>query len=349
MKLFIFLLIFTACSSTKNVEVKREDVQKSNESLLADFNIDEKVIEKFNTPPESEVIEEKHSKPEIQKPIKKPLPEKKFITPKQSIKKEEKKDSIYPENFPEKLKKFDVNTENFWKNLNPVYIENETLVLDIGYLGVSTGTIEIKTMPKTKVNNLDVYHYHAEIHTADFYSYLYEVHDFCDSYLDVRTMNPVKFSLIQRQSSQDVDALQLFDQSKMEVVSLYKRVSKEKDTVKKKKREKSIPLRYQDPFSVFQFLRALPLKVGDHYEIPVVNKGDVELIVIDVEGIEDIKSILGTKQSIKITALSKHKSKRVKSAKMFFWYTNDEKRILLKFQADTKIGKVDGTLKEYDS
>jgi hypothetical protein len=50
-------------------------------------------------------------------------------------------------------------------------------------MGVSTGKITIKTKASTRIGDEEVFHVNARVKTADFYSYLYEVDDMCDSYI----------------------------------------------------------------------------------------------------------------------------------------------------------------------
>lgn len=346
MKALLLIVLISCSSSPKLKPVKDSYSEKRNNELLEDFDVEKKILKKF------EVKEEvKAEKPKVQlsekektfTKVKKSSPirtEKKVAKPKAISPK-----SLYPEDYPEKLRDFDNKSAKFWNSYKPIFFVGEEIVLDVFYLGVSTGTITIKTKEESVLGSEKVYHFHAQVETADFYSYLYEVNDITDTYVSKTTHSPLKFSLIQRQSSQMIDALQLFDVEKLKVFSLYKRETKDKK--KKKKREKHIPIRYQDPFSVFYYLRGLPLKMKDHYEIPLVNKGDVELLVADVVKRESIKTKIGKKAAIKLAVETKHKGKTIKGGKMFFWYSDDSERVLLKFEADTKIGKVNGKIQKY--
>ena len=326
---------------------------------MKDFEVKENVLEKFkqdtNTVKNAPKVTEskrmsdepkKITRVRIDKKPKKKLKstvKKKKITKPVAEKKEVK--SIYPEDYPERLKTFDKKSKKFWDQFNYTAFVGEELVLDISYLGVSTGKITISTKNNTQIGGKEVFHLHARIKTADFYSYLYELDDYCDSYVTEKDFRPLKFSLIQRQSKQDIDDLQLFDHEEMKTYAFYKRVTKEK--TKKKKVEKFIPLYFQDPLSVMYFVRGLPMKEGASYDIPIVNKGTVEVLNATIEKRETIQTKIGEKKAVKIKIYTKHKGKTIEGGNMSFWYSDDDKRIFLRFEAKIKIGSVSGEIHSY--
>ena len=131
----------------------------------------------------------------------------------------------------------------------------------------------------------------------------------------------------------------------MKTYAFYKRVTKEK--TKKKKVEKFIPLYFQDPLSVMYFVRGLPMKEGASYDIPIVNKGTVEVLNATIEKRETIQTKIGEKKAVKIKIYTKHKGKTIEGGNMSFWYSDDDKRIFLRFEAKIKIGSVSGEIHSY--
>src|SRR5690606_26329039 len=98
--------------------------------------------------------------------------------------------------------------------------------------------------------------------------------------------------LVQRESKQDIDDLQLHDRDLLKTFWFYKR-KKEDGSIKEKKEEKFIPYFSVDPFSVLFFYQGLPLANGDVYEIPLINKGKILIFKSQVEGRETIKTSKG--------------------------------------------------------
>src|SRR5690606_21584223 len=105
--------------------------------------------------------------------------------------------------------------------------------------GVTAGKIVISLEKDAEVGGRPVHHINARLKSAPFYRYIYELDDSIDTYVLKDTKMPVKFSLIQRESSQDVDDLQLFDQENHKAYWYWKR--KTKDGERKRQREEFIP------------------------------------------------------------------------------------------------------------
>ena len=325
-----------------------------------DFKVDKKVLEKFkevkNKPKEEKKVQEVKEDEPIEEKV---IPPKKTKNPKKVVKKKpvknkpnkkKKKKTLkqvfqYPPEYKEELKALDKESEKFWYKYQPILFEGEKMILDISYGGVSTGKITINTLSSTKLGEEDVFHINTRIKTADFYSYLYELDDYCDSYLTKKDFRPLKFSLIQRESSQDIDDLQLFDLNELKTYSFYKRVTSEKE--KKSKKVKTIPRYFQDPFSVIYFLRGLPMDIGNSYVIPLVNQGKVEILSAKVERKEVLSTKIGEREAYVLKIFTKAKGKTIKGGEMTFWFSTDEKRIFLKFKAKIKLGSINGEILEY--
>lgn len=252
----------------------------------------------------------------------------------------------YPEEFPEKLKDFDKDSAKYWGDFKPVLFAGEKTVLNITYMGINTGKITISTRSPSKMGKEPVYRLHARIKTSSYYSYLYEVDDYCDSLVRQSDFLPRKFSLIQRESGQNIDDLQLFDLESFKTISLYKRETKKK--TKKKKKIKPIPRYFQDPLSIVYFIRGLPMDKEATYKIPVANQGDVEEFTVRTGKKETISTELGEYKAHLLEIETKAKGKTIKGGQMKFWYSADTKRIFLKFEAEIKIGSIKGEIESYE-
>lgn len=358
----LFFLVFYSCSGTslKNLFGTKEDSKQRNEKLLKDFELEKEVMEKFAVKKEvSPTSEEKKTSTAKKKPSPKKLPKKskkrtakkKKESPKQEIIESNKQEMVeavghkYPADFPEDLKDLDYESEKYWSKYEPFLIRGERAIFAIKYGIISTGNITIETMADTVIGDQETYHFQARLKTSDYYSYLYELDDLIDSYVRKTDFLPLKFSLIQRESSQDVDDLQLFDLESLQNYSFYKRVTKEK--TKKEKNIKTIPRFFQDPLSIMYFVRGLPMVEGATYSIPFANKGKIEMLEAGVAGIESVSTKIGTHQAYKVIMHTEHEGKTLKGGDMTFWFKKDETRIFLKFQAKIKIGSISGDILEY--
>lgn len=365
--------MLSSCSSTFKNWMGEEETKDRNEKLLEDFKVENDILNKF---------EEKEAKktPEVAKKqgaTKKMLPEKKeklkaepirtAIRPKPGRKlkkktplKVEKKAKVvkekaakpvvpaskYPEKFPKKLEDLDLESEKFWSHFTPYIFDREKIVLGISYMGVTTGKITVRSYLNKMIGNQNVYHINARVKTSDYYSYLYKVDDICDSYVTKDLFKPLKFSLIQRETSQNIDDLQLFDHDRMKTFTFYKRETKKK--TKKKKREKFVPYYFQDPLSVLYFVRGLPFEKGKEYKVPIVNQGKVEILSARLDKFETINTNIGKRKAFKVSIHTKTKGKTIKGGDMHFWFSADEKRVFLKLKAKISIGTITGEIEKYE-
>ena len=355
----IIFLFFIGCASSQKLFLdETESVSKRNETLVKEeFKEEAAVFKKFKE------IKPKSEKKKVQlnkapgprtggpppKTHRKLLPKKKKAKKTKAKKLEEVTSqglSNYPADYPDDFIDFDERSEKFWHDFSPVLFTGEKAVLNVTYLGVDTGKIIISTKEDTVLGENPAFHVHARVKTASFYSYLYEVDDYCDSFIKKDNFIPLKFSLIQRQSSQNIDELQLFDRDHLTVYSFYKRVTEDKK--KKKKTTELTPRFFQDPLSFIYFLRGLPMKVGAEYVFPIVNKGEVEILSAKVEKKEFLETKIGKKEAFRLKIFSGHKGDTIKGGSMLFWFSADAKKIFLQFNAEIKIGSIKGKIESYE-
>lgn len=371
MKVLSYLTLILFMCSCSNIKWSSffdddNDNSKRNEKLMKSFEVEDDVMSKFEVKKEEKPVEKtealvveevkkvdkvenklktnktratvkKLSAKKTTKTIKKPV--------KNIVKKSLPNKLKFPQDYPDKLKTIGSRAKANWKKYKPVFFEGEKVFMDINYMGVSTGRIIISTLDPIFIGDKKAYHFNAKVKTASYYRYLYELDDTVDSYFGVDNLLPLKFSLIQRETDKDVDDLQLFDHEELKTYSFYKKVTPKK--TKKKKRTKYIPSHYVDPLSIIYFLRGLPMKKGSSYEIPIMNQGKIIMLNTRVMGTTQIDTKIGKKQAYMMKANTKYSGDTLKSGDMTFWFSADEKRIFLKFEAEIKIGSITGDIEKY--
>lgn len=251
----------------------------------------------------------------------------------------------YPADYPKEYIQYDKKSKDIWSKFNPFFFKGEQTIMSVTYLGVTAGYITISSKNVMNINDKVAYNYHARFKSSDSYSYFYWLDDQLNTFVEKDTFLPIKYSLIQREKKQDVDDLQLFDFQKLRTYTFYKRVKK--DSNKNEKLNVYIPKYAQDSFSALQFVRGLPLKKGDRYEFPVITRGKVWLLKVEVAGTETVEVMDKDVSAIKIKAETHFPGVLKKSGDIYFWYSNDDARRLLKFQAQVKIGALKGEVVDY--
>jgi hypothetical protein len=334
-----FILIFLLSGCAWNKDGLRPDFE-NEEDMLESFEVPEnlskfkKIPQEVEIPPVSEVPEE-DKKVEV---TKKKAPKK----PKPLVKKASTK---LPDDYPPEFLEYDKNYKRYWKDFNPRVYPGEETEIDIQYLGVTAGKVLLVTRKDKMVGEVEVYHFYAKLKSAPFYSFIYSLEDVVQVYVDQKRFLPLRYELIQRESKQDVDDLQIFDLEERKTYHWYKRIKEGKTT------EKEItaytPEFFLDSFSALFFVRGLPLIQGDTYEFPVITRGKLWLINLKVSGVETISIQNKDYQAIRIEAETRFPGALSKKGNVTFWYENNERRNILKFQAEVKIGTVSGVMSRH--
>ena len=134
--------------------------------------------------------------------------------------------------------------------------------------------------------------------------------------------------------------MQLNDREQMKTFWFYKQKTSE-GKLRNKEKNGFIPYFSIDPFSVLFFYQGLPMKTGDVYEIPLINKSKILILKSHVEGREKIDTEIGKNiKAIRVHATTKYTGETLKDGDLYFWFSDDNKRTLLKAQAKIKIGSV---------
>ena len=89
------------------------------------------------------------------------------------------------------------------------------------------------------------------------------------------------------------------------------------------------------------------MKDGDIYHIPVINKGKMLMLKAEIEGREEIDTAIQDNQkAIRVHATTKYTGETLKDGDLYFWFSDDKYRKLLKAQAKIKIGSVTADIAE---
>lgn len=252
-----------------------------------------------------------------------------------------------PEDYPKQFIEYDKKAEGVWDIFKPKVFLDEAHIFEVSYLGITAGTIRIETRKPVKIADEPAYHFKVLLKSADYYNYIYKLNDTLESYVRIRDFMPLKYKLVQRESGQEVDDLQVFDYETQKTTFWYRKLKKGKE--KKEKKEKYIPHYFQDSFSGLQFVRGLPLKLGEKYQFPIVTRTKVWIMTLEIVNTLDKITVAGqTFSAIKIKAETHFPGVLKKRGDIIFWFSNDEYRRLLKFEAKIKIGSVKGHLVKYE-
>ena len=246
----------------------------------------------------------------------------------------------YPEDYPSIYQKYDQTSAAIWSKYRSSIYVGEKIVIRLSSLGVKAGTVSMVVRPNEKIAGQTAYYLSARLKSAKFYSYIYKLDDSLHTFVDSSHFLPIKYSLTQRESGQSVDDLQLFDRKELKTHFWYKRIKNKK--TKEEKKSAYIPRYALDSFSALYFIRGLPLKDGDSYQIPIVTRAKIWLMKVKVEKRELIEVNGQNYRSIRINAVTHYPGVLKRRGNITFWFADNNYRDFLKFRAKIKIGSVHG-------
>ncbi len=340
--LLIFLLLF-GCSGNP-IKLGADESEK----IEGTFDLSDKDLKQFAG---TETVQKKAAKKVVVSKKKKTLKKNTKSAPEATVSKEKTSSAVnnaLPEDYPEKFVEYDKRSKKYWDMFKPSVRLGEKLRIRVKYAFFTVGDAVIENLGIKKLFGQDVIHSQVRIKSADYYSAIYSLNDVLDSYVSVKTFTPLKYSLIQRESRQDVDDLQLFSQTELKTHYWYRRLKKSTNYEKKTKKEAYIPKYFLDTFSGFFFLRGLPLDKLKVVEFPVVSRAEVDIMQLTYMGVDKIEIMNKEVVAWKVKAEAKLHGKLQKKGDLIFWYAADGDHRLLKFEGKVKIGSVKGELIEYE-
>lgn len=348
----VAILILSGCSSKSKDKDFQKSLDKPNEATpQVQVEAPVKLLEKFEveaapsgtkaeTPP-VKVATTTNKKNGSTLPAQKPVKTVKPVAVKPPLPlTQDTPVSKLPADYKPQLITVNGKAEKVWKLYKPNHFVDQKMFLDIHYLGMTVGKIMVANRGKKTINGKEVWHFHSRFKSAPFYSKIYELDDTVDTYVTTDQFLSIRYSLIQRESKQDVDDLQLHDRDQMKTFWFYKQ-KKSDGTIRNKEKNTHIPYFSIDPFSVVFFFQGLPLKNNDVYEIPIINKAKILILKAEVEGREEIDTeIRSNQKAIRVHATTQYSGETLKSGDMYLWFSDDEKRTLIKAQAKISLGSV---------
>jgi hypothetical protein len=341
-KIIVFLIMI-ACSSSKDGKSnneKKEDLTKVK--VEEEVFLDDTLSKKFGATGKKKKAAKKSNSQNI-----------KVTPPKKQISKNSNKELVKKEinneeakELKTKFQEWDSESKKIWDQFNHQTVRvGERQLLHVSYLGFSAASVEIVVHPKAVINKSNVYHFSARAKSSDYYSWIYELDDLVNTYVSANKFLPVKYSLVQDESSKKVYDIQLHDRDALMTHFRYKRLKDGKE--KRKSLDKPIPFYHQDLFSSFFFIRGLPLKKNDVYKIPTTTKGKTWILKVKVLDHEEVT--IGDKdwKAKKVSVITEYDGELAKRGDTTIWLSDDKYRAFLKFESEVKIGSIKGEIKEY--
>jgi hypothetical protein len=200
----------------------------------------------------------------------------------------------------------------------------EKLTFKAKLFGIPAGWQILQTLNMERLNGRDVIHVKSTSQTNDFFSRIYYFSDSRESYIDADTLSPILYR-------KDITDRKFKAHVEIEFNSGIALVRE-----KGKTRRIEVPPDVQDELSMLFLVRVRTIEPGKLYTFPLLLRKGVQTITVRMIGREELKTVLGKVWTVVLSSSNGHK----------LWLTDDERRIPVKIEAHTRLGKVVGVLEE---
>ena len=216
------------------------------------------------------------------------------------------------------------------KDLEPLPIRvGEILTYRVKIAGMSAGKQVATVVQQTVLDGHGVYHLTSESRTSSLFAKLYHFRDSKESYITTNQLYPVRFMKTLEDRSY---------QARVEVNFYCENGSAEYSNNEEDK-EIQLPIGTQDELSMVYFVRSKDLQIGRPYAFPLLVKDTAQVVVLTPY----------RREMMKTAALGRVETTALRTSHGYLiWLTNDAHRIPVRIEAETRIGKLVGTLERVD-
>jgi Protein of unknown function (DUF3108) len=215
----------------------------------------------------------------------------------------------------------------------------EKLAYDVSWSSfITAGTATLSVQEKKPSYESVAYYIVAEGQPTALLSKLYELYYKADTLLDAYSLLPQRGSVFSREGKRQRMKITKFNH-KANTARYEVRTG---DVVEK---DLKISAGSQDPLGAIYMLRAVTLKAGDRFSVPICDAGETYTIDIAVAAPEPVKSRLGEVRAWRITP-SLPKDRDTGARRLTLWLSDDARRLPVRMEAQLAVGSFDLTLRD---
>lgn len=215
----------------------------------------------------------------------------------------------------------------------------EKVVHEVSYFKVSAGELTLKVDPFVYVNGKKSYSFVTSVESNSVFSSFYSVKDRAETLVDFESMVPTVFTLAVDESGQVRNAKARFDHEKNHAYFFEKKITKKKGLEEKNIDWEILPFS-QNVYSASFYMRLFKWDIGKEYAFRVAN--DKDNIVFKGKALrkEKIKTPAGEFNTIVIKPEFTIRGVFSPVGDIFFWLTDDDRKLIVKIESKIKIGTV---------
>lgn len=238
-------------------------------------------------------------------------------------------------------------TPNRRPSFDPIWV-GEKVWMDVTWLNTKAGEFLLEVHPFKEMEGRKVYHIKGSARTSDLFSLIYKAEDWVESYVDYEGWFPYKFVLHGDETKHIRNNLELFDHAaKKQYVHIHDNRVQTKEIQEEKGFKDLTPLS-QDSLSALYYVRIHPMPNGAVIRFPMTTAGSQWETILTVLGREEVATKMGYKKAIKTKVETRFNGMMQQQGDAFIWFSDDDRKFVLRFEAKVRIGWVAGIAKQIE-
>ena len=202
---------------------------------------------------------------------------------------------------------------------------------------VGSGWIEVKEI--VAVGDRPAYHIEVHGQTNEVLSAIYPIHDIMHSYVDVETLEPIRFEKSQREGHYRAEEVVTFDRQR--------RLATYHSLLNQSTKEIPLPEDFQDLISAFYWFRRQPIHPERALEANLYTDEKIYQTRIEVSRPMPLELLKrGTFSCLRVEPKASFKGLLVKRGRLWAYVTADERRLPLLLQTTTPWGPMSAVIDE---
>ncbi len=234
------------------------------------------------------------------------------------------------------------NSEGFNAQRRPAvdpFRVGEKVVHSVRYFAAEAGQLTLEVKPFVQVNENKSYNFFIGLKTSSLFSKFYSVDDYVETYMDYEDLIPHVFKLNVRETGKLSHANSFFDHKNLKARYWEKKYT-QKNGEEIIKKEWDLQTFSQNAFSGIFYMRIFNWKIGQQYSFRVAD--DEKNVVFKGTALqkEKLNTEAGEFNTIKIKADILSRGALTQSGNVYFWISDDDRKLVLRIEAEIKIGKL---------
>jgi len=213
-----------------------------------------------------------------------------------------------------------------WRKIdNRAFRAGEKLTYTVKWKGVAGGTSVMEVKKIAKISGRDAYYATLYTRSSKFLDTFYKIRDRLESYIDKDGIFTWKQKKKLRGGRYRSDKETIYDQEKHQALYEGKKID--------------IPFYVQDSLSSVYYLRTQQLRKGDSLIMDANDDGKNYLVEVEVSDIEKVTTPWGEFEALKAEIVWKRQG-NAQEDRSQIWFSNDEKKIPVKMEKQSRMGKI---------